>query len=255
MYSRFNRRAPARRAIAIPSPRDPCGVGRVEIDLTQAAGGEDRFAGEMRPDLSASSVEQVRPDDRGRAVPIRQVRRVVRKREQVDGRRSQEPLDVRLAPQSLDERLLDRRAGLVLDVKNPGHGVRALESPMKAGPFSIEGHLELVDQEPIHQVRTLARQKENRLGRAETVARALDVVGEALGRVAGRAGDDAALSVIGVGLLGFGGARDERDARPGARGRERRRAAGHARAQDQDVGRVIGHAASISSAMSAAMTE
>ena len=181
--------------------------------------------------------------------------RVVRERQQIDRRRLEAPLDVLLAVAGLDERPLDRGAGLVLDVEDPRNPVRSLERPVEARALAVEGNLELLDEELLDEVGPLPRDQRDGLRRADAVAGALDVGGELLGRVAGGARDDAALGVQGVRLAGLGRARDEGDGGAVARRGERGGASRDTRAEDEDVGRLDAHARSSSRETSAATTE
>ena len=146
--------------------------------------------------------------------------------------------------------------GLVLHVQHARRGVRALERPVEAAVLAVERNLQLVDEEPLDEIRSLARDQRDRLRRAEAVSGALDVRGEALGRVARRPRDDAALGVPGVGLRRLLGARHDRHGRAAAGRRESRRAAGDAGSEDEDVGGAgLAHVVVSSSEMSAARTE
>ena len=230
-------------------------VGRVQIDLAEAARGEDRLAREVRRDAVAVAREQVRADDGRRVVPVGGIGRVVREREQIHRRRLEQPADVLLLAARLEQRALDGSARRVLDMQDPGHRVRPLERPVEACPVAVEGHGKLLDEQRLDEVRALAGNERDRFGRAEPVARARDVGGELLGRVARRPADDAALGVVGVRLARLVGPRHERDRRAVSRGRERRRAAGHSRAENEDVGGLRAHTRKSSSETSAAATE
>jgi hypothetical protein len=227
----------------------------VEIDLSEAAGREDRLAREQRRHAVAVAGEKVGADDRRSVVPVGRVRRVVRERQEVDRGRLEPPSNVLLVPAGGDERLLDRRPGRVLDVEHAARGMGTLESPVKSRALAVEGDAELVDEKRPDEIRALAGEKQGGLGRAEPVARALDVGGEPFGRVSRRPRDDAALRVEGVRLLRLLGARDDRDGRAAARGRQGGRAAGDTGAQDEDVGRLLVHPTKSSSETSAASTE
>ena len=162
------RPGPARhRETVTPGAR---GVGRVKVDLAEAAGRQDRLAGQVRRDGSALALQQVRADDRGSVVAIGRVDGVVREGEQVDGRRLEPPPDCLLPPAGLDQRPLDRGAGRVLDMEDAWHRVRALERPVEAVALPIEGDLELLYQELVDEVRPLPRDQGYGLGRAEPVA-------------------------------------------------------------------------------------
>jgi hypothetical protein len=209
----------------------------------------------MRRDGAGLALEQVRADDDRRVVPVGRIDRVVRERQQIDGRRLEAPVDVLLPVAGLHERPFDRRAGLVLDVEDAREPMRALERPVEPGALPVEGHLELLHEELLDEVRALSRDQRDGLGRADAVAGALDVGGELLGRVARGARDDAALGVEGVRLAGFGRPRDEGDAGAVARRGQRGGAPRDTRAENQDVGRLDAHARSSSSETSAAATE
>src|SRR5262249_7826287 len=122
------------------------------------------------------------------------------------------------------------------------------------GAVAVEWHAELVDEQRLDEVRALARDQRDGLGRAEAAARALDVGGQPLGRVAGRPCDDAALRVEGIRLARLLRARDDRDGRAAARRGEGGGAAGHARAEDEDVRRFRAHSGKSSRETSAART-
>ena len=154
------------------------GIRRVEIDLAEAAGREDRLAGDVRRHGAGLPLQDVRADDDRRVVAVGRIDGVVRQRQEVDGRRLEAPADVLLAPAGVDERPLDRRAGFVLDVEDARHRVRALERPVEPAAFPVEGDLELLDEELLDEVGALAGDQGYGLGGAEAVARALDVRGE-----------------------------------------------------------------------------
>ena len=82
----------------------------------------------------------------------------------------------------LEQRALDRGAGLVLDVEHARAPMCAPSSVQwKSGAVSVERNRELLDQQLLDEVRALAREQRDGLGRAETVARALDVGGQLSG--------------------------------------------------------------------------
>ena len=164
-------------------------VGRVEIDLSEAAGREDRLAREKRPHLAGLALEQLGSHDGRRVVPIGRIERVVGERQKVDRCGPNEPPHVLLPSARVDESAFDRRSRFVLDVQDPRHRVGSLERPVEVGALPVERHPELVDQEVAHEVGPFARQQADRFGVAQPVARADDVGGEQLGRVAGRPRD------------------------------------------------------------------
>ena len=132
-------RAPRHReAVAAGAGR----VRRVQVDLAEASGREDRLARQAGRDGAAVlALEQVRADDDRGVIPVGRIDRVVGERQQIDRRRLEEPPDVLLAAAGLDERPLDRGAGLVLDVENARNRVRSLERPVEARAFAVEGNL------------------------------------------------------------------------------------------------------------------
>src|SRR5262249_48631587 len=181
--------------------------------------------------------------------------RVVRQCEQVDCRRLEQPLDLGLSSHRLDEGPFDRRSGLVFDVQHARNRMTSLERPMKAGAVPVERDRELFDEKFFNEVRPLPGKQGDRLGRAESVAGAFDVLCEFFRRVARRSSDDAALRVVSVGLFGFRRPRDEPDSSPSPRRRDRGRTARYAGAENENVCGFVVHVFSSSNAMSAAMTE
>ena len=240
-YSRLSRRAPARRAIAMPSPRAPCGIGRVEIDLAEAARRQDRLAGELRRDGARLPGKQVGADHRRLAVPVGGKGRVVGKGQQVHGRRCQLPRDRGVAPAGFQERLLDRHPGFVLDVEHARERVPALERPVEVAGLAIERNLQLVDEERAHEVGSLAGEQVHRLRVAQAVPRPEDVGDEPLRGVSGRPAHDPSLRPKGVRGFGLRRAGDDRHPRAVARRRDPGRASRDARAKDEDVGDLVSH--------------
>src|SRR5262249_8902974 len=76
------------------------------------------------------------------------------------------PADAGLAVARLEERPLDRRAGLVLDVENARDRVPALARPVETGALAVERHAQLLDEEPLHEVGSLDGEKGDRLAGA-----------------------------------------------------------------------------------------
>jgi hypothetical protein len=230
-------------------------IGRVQVHLPEAAGREDRLVRPVRGHGARLALEEVRADDRRRAIALRGVHRVVREREQVDRGRLDAPGHVLLAAARLDQRAFDGRAGLVLDVQHACGRVGALERPVEAAVLAVERNLQLVDQErctrsgPSRAISATASGEQS-----PSPARSMSAASRS-GVSPGGLRDDAALRVPGVRLLRVLGAGHERHGRPAARRRERGRAAGDAGAEDEDVGLRIAHDACSSSETSAARTE
>mgnify|MGYP003455589673 CR=1 FL=1 len=101
---------------------------------------------------------------------------------------------------------------------------------------AVERHLEPVEQDRLHEPRPAARQDLHGLVVAEAVAGVRDVAREQFRRIAFALENDAALRPVGVRFLGPVRARDEQHLEAGFRELKRRRAAGNAAAEDQDVG-------------------
>ena len=236
-------------------------VGRVEIDLSEAAGREDRLAREKRPHLAGLALEQLGSHDGRRVVPVRRIERVVGERQKVDRCGPNEPPHVLLPSARVDESAFDRRSRFVLDVQDPRHRVGSLERPVEVGALPVERHPELVDQEVAHEVGPFARQQADRFGVAQPVARADDVGGKQLGRVAGRPRDDAPLGVERVGFRDLARPGRDRHLRAVAGRGESSRAAGDAGPDHEDIRRglhrfpIPSAGDEISSEMSAASTE
>jgi hypothetical protein len=83
-----------------PVPARPLRVGRVQVHAPEAAGGEDRLAGQNRADRAGRPLQQIGADDRGGAVAVGRLGRIVREGQEIDGRRLQEPVDVLFPPET-----------------------------------------------------------------------------------------------------------------------------------------------------------
>ena len=141
-------------------------VGGAQEDLAEPAGGQDGGAGEAADDLARRLVEHVGADAGQRVVDGAAVAAVVRRCEQVDGRVAGEETHARVARERGDQRVLDGAAGGVGGVQDARQRVPALaaERETAVGP-AVEGHVQPVEQDRLHQPRPALRAQERPPGR------------------------------------------------------------------------------------------
>ena len=203
------------------------GVGRVDVDLAGAAGGEDRRPGGDGADLAVALVEHVRAEARRLAAVAGHV-------EQVDREVILEDRDVGVALDRGQERSLDLAAADVLVVDHAAPAVAALAGQVeRAGGVAIEVGAER--EQLLDRGRALGDDALDHLAIAQAIAdhqRVGDVLLERV--VVGQHRGDAALGPVGVGVAGRA-LGDDGDPAVGG-GVEREGQAGDAGAQDQIVG-------------------
>jgi hypothetical protein len=101
--------------------------------------------------------------------------------------------------------------------------------------LAVERHLQAVDEHGLHKIGPGPGENLRRLLVADAAPCTQDVADEEFGRITLATEDDAALRPVRVRLLALRGARDDHHVEPRFREFERRRAAGDAAAEDQDV--------------------
>ncbi len=171
------------------------GVGRVQVDLAGAAGGQHHGARDGGLHLAGVLIQQVRAEDGvGPAV--------LGGGQQIDGHVLGQQRDaVGAFGHPLQQRLLDRPAGHVLDVDDPARGVAALASQLEVSLLvAVEGDAQLVGQAQ-DVLRALAHAALDGGAAAQAVAhpqRVGDVRLHLVGRI--QHAGDTALGPAGVGI-------------------------------------------------------
>ncbi len=213
------------------------GVGGVAVDAPQAAGGQQGGPGQDAVDLFLGLVEGVGAVAGDRPVDGQWVGGVVGRGDEVHGRQAGAQGDVGQLAQAGEQSLLDGPAGGVADVQDARQRVAALAGVGQlAGVVAVERDAGLVDQHALDQVRPLLGQQAHGRRQAQPGAGGQDVAGQQLRRIAGAPPDDAALGIVGVALLGPGGAGDDQDLALAVLGQAQGSGrAGDAGADDQDV--------------------
>lgn len=164
----------------------------MQKDLSQPAAGQDGGLGKNSSDLAAVVIVDVCADAGERLIDRQPVERVMRGRQQVNGRVLGQDLDVGLHEQCFDETLLDGASGGVVDVENATRRVGRLAGALKL-VLRREGewHLVLVHQQLAHELWSLMRQDRDCLAVIQPVAGTCQVLGQLFGRILLTGVDDA----------------------------------------------------------------
>ncbi len=231
MNSMFPIEAPARWAIATPSPVAIVGVRRMEIDLPEAPGADHRKPGKEFPHLPLFGIEDIGPGTPDALAGLPPSLLVVL-RDQLDGEVVFQHRDVRFRRDRVQKRALDFRTTPVAGMDDPPGGMAPLESEVQPAGVPREFHPPL--DQFTDPVRALPHQDFDGVSVAESdsgVERVPDV--EIEGIVRGEDGGDSALGVIGV-RFGAGFLGDDEDGSL-RRGLQREGESGDAAPDDQEI--------------------
>ena len=215
------------------------GVARVrgvQVDLTDAAGGEDGEVAENREDLVRPVVQQIRARAFIReAIADLDVGRMMLRRQEIDRGHLRDERDVRLVLHAIEERGLDGAAGGVAGVNDARQRVRPFLRQIELALLTDrEGDVHLIEQQFLDNARPFDGEEAHRLFVREPRAGGDDVLDQLCGRVAFALVNDPALCPERVAVLRIRRFRDEEDFDPRAGQAEGRGEPGDAGADDED---------------------
>ena len=198
----------------MPSPRAPGGFVVCRKTLPRPPVARMVSLARREKIFPSLLIEHVGPDAGQWAIDVGGLKGVVRDGQQVHGGRMRHHLHVRVRADPLQERPLNRGAGLILVVNDARQGMARLAGQVKLpGIFrgGIEGNAKLVNQNFLHQTRAFAAQQAGGVGGAQAAANREDVGNQLFWGFPLRAIDDSALRPIGIAFLRVFGARQQSD--------------------------------------------
>ena len=180
-------------------------IRRVQKNAAEPARRQNGFLGQDGENFPRGLVEDIGSDAGQRAIDVGGLDRMVRSRQQVHGGRVRDHFYFRVSLHPLKESPLDRESRAVLEVNDSRNGMAGLGRQIEfAGMFGrrIERHLQLVDQNFLHQARAFLAEQRGGFRRAESGARGKNVRDKLFGLLVAAAVNDPALRAVRVAVLG-----------------------------------------------------